>query len=132
MPSSWFAVCLCQDPNLLHLGWRPLPDDVQDVLRGAVSRNADEVEISKPPKGTEEVSRFKFVLRYWEDGRFRDAQQINQSNKVVRLIRRFRGEPEHYLRVVDAAKNIVLSTVNDMSDQETTTPKKRKIITTET
>ena len=68
-----------------------------------MSRNVAEVEIEagKASKcGTQDgptASRFKIVLRYWEDGRFRDAQQINQSNKMVRVIRRFRGEPEHYL-----------------------------------
>jgi hypothetical protein len=70
--------------------------------------------------------RYKILLRYWEDqeddakrvgrverschggaagaagavGRFRDAQQINQATSMVRAIRRFRGDADHYLRVV--------------------------------
>jgi hypothetical protein len=48
----------------------------------------------------------------------------------VRTIRRFRGKPEHYLRVVTMARNIVLSTVDDMSqsgpDEEATPLKKRR------
>ena len=75
----------------------------------------------------------KIRLRYWEeDGRFRDAQQVISGAagvNQVRTIRRFRGKPEHYLRVVTMARNIVLSTVDDMSQSgpdEATPLKKRR------
>jgi hypothetical protein len=79
------------------------------------------------------ASRYKILLRYWEEQeigcaaaaprRFRDAQQINQATMMVRAIRRFRGDADHYLRVVAMAKNIVISTVADMDEA---TPKKRR------
>ena len=100
-----------------HLRWHPLPDQVQEVLRDAVSRAAAEVEIE------DNDGAYKILLRY-RDGRFRDAQQQMQSG--VRPIRRFWGDAEHYLRVVEMAKNIVLSTVLNMDEHATPLKKKRK------
>jgi hypothetical protein len=149
---SWFAVCMSQDKTLVHMRWRPLPDAVQEVLRKAVDRKDTEVNIEahlEPEDGGAAAEaappRYKILLRYWEDqeddakrverschggaagaagavGRFRDAQQINQATSMVRAIRRFRGDADHYLRVVAMAKNIVISTVVDMDEA---TPKKR-------
>ena len=120
MPSSWFAVCRSPDPALLHLCWFPLAEEVQEKLREAVARTAPEVEVDG-----EEGRKYKIVLRYYDDHRFKDAVQINQATKLERPVRRFRGNgAEHYLRVVAMAKNIVWSTVKDMD--ETTPVKKRR------
>jgi hypothetical protein len=121
MPSSWFAVCLSHDPDLLHLSWFPLAEEVQEKLREAVARTTPEIEVEG-----KEGRKYTIVLRYHDNNRFKDALQINQATKLERPIRRFRGSgAEHYLRVVAMAKNIVWSTVIDM-DEETTPVKKRR------